>query len=82
MIKNITGSDFIKSKKTSKDINGKKQTYYKYDINDDYIKQQLKLNSFINPNCSNFHQDFKDKYDIVEKQEQHKNYNVQLLDFD
>jgi hypothetical protein len=63
MIKNVTTSDFIKTCKSNK-----KETrdQYLYNINNEYIQFHLKLNNFSNIYNRNFHEEIKEKFEIIE----------------
>ena len=55
-----------------------------YNLNIDYIKENLKLNRFMNPNANDFHNEFVKQFNIEpnEKLLKTKNINFKLLDFE
>ena len=80
MIKNICGSDMIESKR----IRDGKNRHQIYNLNIDFIKDHLKLNQYINPKASDFHNEHIERFKIEENEElkiQIKN-TLKLLDFE
>ena len=65
MIKNICGSEIIESKQVR---NGKIR-HQLYNLNVDYIKEHLKLNQYINPSASDFHNEHIERFNIKENEE-------------
>ena len=80
MVKNICGSDMIDSKR----VRDGKNRYQIYSLNTDYIKEHLKLNQYINPSASDFHNDHIEKFDIKENEEliKQNKKTYKLLDFE
>ena len=79
MIKNICDADIINDKRIR---DGKKQIRI-YSLNTDIIKENLKLNQFMNPNANDFHNEFIEVFKIEPNEEllKKKNINFKLLDF-
>ena len=79
MIKNICGSDMIDSKQ----VRDGKIRHQIYSLNTDYIKDHLKLNQYINPSASEFHNEHIERFNIKENEEllKQNKKTFKLLDF-
>ena len=79
MIKNICGSDMIESKR----VRDGKIRYQIYNLNIDYIKEHIKLNQYINPSASDFHNEHIEKFNIVANEEllKQNKKKFKLLDY-
>jgi hypothetical protein len=84
MIKNICGSDIIKSGR--KRNGGDKVTYY--NLNLDVINEHILLNQYTNPSATDFKSEYIERFnikanlDLIELQQQNsKNKRFELLDF-
>jgi hypothetical protein len=81
MLKNICGSDIIKSNR--KRGGGDKETYYYFNL--DVIQEHLKLNQYINPSAADFKAEYTGMFNIKPnlelQQQKSKNKRFELLDF-
>ena len=80
MIKNICDSDMIDSKQ----VRDGKIRYQIYSLNTGYIKDRLKLNQYINPSVSDFHNEHIERFNIEANEEllKQNKKTFKLLDFE